>query len=102
MPAIIVIKDKKTAKHGAVLGGIALVPTALVINLAAYANIDVLQYAERLILGALMGLALFGMMTLSMAVPCLYTVCAASYRRIICCIGLYLNKTARFTALVCR
>jgi len=68
----------------------------------AYAKIDVLQFAERLILGALMGLALFGMMTLSMAVPCLYTVCAASYRRIICCIGLYLNKTARFTALVCR
>src|SRR5699024_1994356 len=102
MPEIIVIKDKKAVKRGVVLSGIVLVPTALVINLAAYANIDVLQFAERLILGALMGLALFGLMTLSMAVPCLYTVFAASYRRIICCIGLYLNKKARFTALICR
>lgn len=76
-------KDKVSAKRGAVLGGIVLGLIALIINLAVYANIDVLQYAEmpmllladqfHPVLGALMGLALFGMI-LSTAVPCLYTV----------------------------
>lgn len=76
-------KDKKAAKRGAILGGVVLGLIALIINLAVYANIDVLQYAEmpmllladqfHPILGTLMGLALFGMI-LSTAVPCLYTV----------------------------
>jgi len=76
-------KDKKAAKRGAILGGLVLGLIALIINLAVYANIDVLQYAEmpmllladqfHPVLGALMELALFGMI-LSTAVPCLYTV----------------------------
>lgn len=76
-------KDKVSAKRGAVLGGIVLGLIALIINLAVYANIDVLQYAEmpmllladqfHPVIGTLMGIALFGMI-LSTAVPCLYTV----------------------------
>ncbi|CAM4270601.1 YkvI family membrane protein [Lacicoccus alkaliphilus] len=76
-------KDKVAAKRGAVLGGFTLGLIALIINLAVYANIDILQYAEMPMLllatefspviGVLMSVALFGMI-LSTAVPCLYTV----------------------------
>lgn len=76
-------KNKVAAKRGAVLGGIVLGLIALIINLAVYANVDVLQYAEmpmlilatefHPIIGVLMSIALFGMI-LSTAVPCLYTV----------------------------
>src|SRR5699024_8506875 len=76
-------ENKQSAKRGAILGGVVLGLIALIINLAVYANIDVLQYAEMPMLlladqfhpvrGTLMRLALFGM-TVSTAVPCLYTV----------------------------
>lgn len=78
-------ENKKAAKRGAILGGIGLGLIALIINLAVYANIDVLQYAEMPMLiladqlhpaiGLFMSIALFGMI-LSTAVPCLYTVTA--------------------------
>lgn len=75
-------KDKKAARRGAILGGIVLGLIALIVNVAVYVNIDILQNAEMPmlqlatefspIIGNLMAIALLGMI-FSTAVPCLYT-----------------------------
>ena len=78
-------EDKKATKRGAIIGGITLGVIALIVNIAVYANIDVLQNAEMPmlqlateispIIGHLMAIALIGMI-FSTAVPCFYTFTA--------------------------
>ena len=78
-------KDKKAAKHGAIIGGVALGLIAVIINIGVYANIDKLQGSElpmlqlasdiNPIIGVMMAIALFGMI-FSTSVPCFYTFTA--------------------------
>lgn len=78
-------EDKKANKRGAILGGATLGIIALIVNVAVYLNIDVLQNVEMPmlqlanelspIIGTLMSIALLGMI-FSTAVPCFYTFIA--------------------------
>lgn len=78
-------KDKKSAKRGAIIGGVALGLIAVIINIGVYANIDKLQGADlpmlqlasdiNPVIGILTAIALFGMI-FSTSVPCFYTFTA--------------------------
>lgn len=77
--------DKKSARRGAIVGGISLGIISLIINIGVYANIDklkdtdlpLLKLASDMspIIGTLMAIALFGMI-FSTGLPCFYTFTA--------------------------
>ncbi|QQK74654.1 hypothetical protein HUG15_02920 [Salicibibacter cibarius] len=82
-------KDKKATRRGAIIGGIILGLIALIVHLAVYLNIDMLQDAEMPMLilatdispivGLLMAIALLGMI-FSSTVPYLYTFTARFFQ----------------------